>query len=160
MGLFNFLGSAAKDNSAAGVAEGAVTGLVGGLGKLAKDIREAITGEAILDPNKRAELLLKAQELEAASAQAQMAIVLAESQSQDKWTSRGRPMFLYVMYIMLLFGIPMGLVAAFWPDKALAIAAGYQAWLKAIPSDLYALFGAGYLGYGVFRSVDKAKGGK
>ena len=36
-----------------------------GLGSLLKSVREAITGEAIVDANKKAELLLKAQELEA-----------------------------------------------------------------------------------------------
>lgn len=151
MGLLDVLSNA---NPIASAAKGAVEGL----GGLAKSIREAITGEAILDPNKRAELLLKAQELEAAVMQAQYAIVLAESQSSDKWTSRGRPMFLYVIYIMLLMGIPMGVLAAFSPATATAIAGGFQAWLKAIPSDLYALFGAGYLGYGAFRTVDKVKG--
>jgi hypothetical protein len=137
----------------------AVSGGLDGIGKLAKSIREAITGESIVDPNKKAELLLKVQEMEAAVTQAQMSIVLAESQSQDKWTSRGRPMFLYVMYVMLLSAIPMGVVSALRPEMALAIAAGFQAWLKAIPGELYALFGAGYLGYGCFRSFDKVKGG-
>jgi hypothetical protein len=31
-----------------------------------------------------------------------MAAVLAEAESPDPWTSRARPSFLYVMYVLLL----------------------------------------------------------
>lgn len=131
-----------------------------GIGSLAKDLRSAITGKEPIDATKAAELALKAQELESNIENGKLAIVLAESQSNDKWTSRGRPMFLYVIYIMLLAGIPMGIVSAINPDLAKNIAEGFKAWLDAIPGNLYALFGAGYLGYGTFRTVDKVKGSK
>ena len=124
-----------------------------GLGSLAKDIREAITGD--ISAEKKAEIALKAQEMETEVAKVQNAVILAESQSQDKWTSRGRPMFLYVMYIMLLTAIPMGVVWAISPQTATDISLGFERWLRAIPGDLYALFGAGYLGYGAFRTYDK-----
>ena len=51
---------------------GGAAGLFQGIGSFAKDIRAAITGEAILDPNKRAELLFNAQALEAAAEKARM----------------------------------------------------------------------------------------
>ena len=35
----------------------------------------------------------------------QMAAVIAEAQSPDPWTSRARPMFLYVMYALLLWAM-------------------------------------------------------
>jgi hypothetical protein len=85
----------------------------------------------------------------------QLSAIIAEAQSQDPWTSRARPTFLYVIYIMILASIPMGFVSAFRPDIALAVAAGMKAWLGAIPGELYALFGAGYLGYAHFRSQEK-----
>lgn len=47
--------------------KGGAEGLATGLGTFAKDLRTAITGEAPIDPNKRAELLLRAQELAASS---------------------------------------------------------------------------------------------
>jgi len=81
--------------------------------------------------------------------------IIAEAQSKDPWTSRARPSFLYVIYAMILFGIPMGIVSAVSVETATAIAAGTHAWLQAIPSELYALFGAGYLGYTYQRSQDK-----
>lgn len=87
-----------------------------------------------------------------------LSAILAEAQSSDPWTSRARPSFMYVMYIMILFALPMGFLAAFRPDIASAVASGMQAWLKAIPEALYALFGVGYTGYAVSRSYEKAKG--
>jgi hypothetical protein len=126
-----------------------------GLGTLAKDLRTAFTGKEPIDGNKAAELALKVQELESGIEMARLNVVIAESQSTDKWTSRGRPMFLYVIYIMLMSAIPMGIVYAINPSFAGNVVVGFGNWLKAIPESLYALFGAGYLGYGAFRTYDK-----
>jgi hypothetical protein len=52
---------------------------VGALGGLAKDIRAAITGKAILDPTKQAEIELKFAEIESAAMAAQAAINQAEA---------------------------------------------------------------------------------
>jgi hypothetical protein len=86
-----------------------------------------------------------------------MSAIVAEAQSSDPWTSRARPSFLYVMYALLLWSIPMGLIAAVRPDAAAAIAHGMTAYLNAIPEPLYALFGTGYLGYTVAREWGKGK---
>ena len=91
---------------------------------------------------------------------AQMGAVLAEAQSADPWTSRARPSFLYVMYAMILWSIPMGLIAAVQPATATAIANGMTAYLRALPEELYTLFGTGYLGYTVARQWGKAKAGE
>jgi hypothetical protein len=88
----------------------------------------------------------------------QMSAILAEAQSSDPWTSRARPTFLYVMYIMILMGIPMGVLYIFNPAATLGIASGLNSWLSAIPDALYALFGAGYLGYTGMRGWEKKKG--
>ena len=88
----------------------------------------------------------------------QMAAVLAEAGSTDPWTSRARPSFLYVMYALLLWSIPMGLIAAAQPQMAEAIGRGMNAYLAGIPEPLYALFGTGYLGYTVAREWGKTKG--
>ena len=82
----------------------------------------------------------------------QLSALVAEAQSPDPWTSRARPGFLYVMYALLLWAIPMGLIAAAQPGMAKDIAAGMTAYLNGIPEPLYALFGTGYLGYTVARS--------
>lgn len=90
---------------------------------------------------------------------AQMSAVVVEAQSVDPWTSRARPSFFYVMYALLLWAIPMGLIAAVQPAIAREIAAGMNAYLAGLPEPLYALFGTGYLGYTVAREWGKAKSG-
>lgn len=96
------------------------------------------------------------QEMQAIAAQ--MSAIVAEANSQDPWTSRARPSFLYVMYALLLWSIPMGLIAAVDPGMAEGIARGMTAYLTGIPEELYALFGTGYLGYTAARAWGKAKG--
>ena len=76
----------------------------------------------------------------------------------DPWITRARPSFLYVMYAMILWAIPMGLIAAVRPDAAAAIAGGITAYLNGLPEALYALFGTGYLGYTVARQWGKSAG--
>ena len=131
-----------------GAAGTGVKDVLQGIGGLAKDLRQAITGK---DPQTEAKLL----EMEKAIDAATISVALAEASSQDKWTSRARPAFMYVIYIYILFAIPMGFWYAAHPVTAKLAIEGMQAFLKAIPTDLWALFGAGYLGYGAFRSYDK-----
>ncbi|MEI6419008.1 MAG: holin family protein [Sphingomonadales bacterium] len=88
----------------------------------------------------------------------QLSAIVAEANSHDPWTSRARPSFLYVMYALLLWSIPMGLIAAWRPDMADAIAAGMTHYLNGLPEPLYALFGTGYLGYTAARQWGKVKG--
>ena len=95
---------------------------------------------------------------EAAGIAAQMQAIIAEAQSPDPWTSRARPSFLYMMYTLILWSIPMGLIAAADPKMATGIANGMTAYLRGIPEELYALFGTGYLGYTAARTWGKAKG--
>jgi 4-amino-4-deoxy-L-arabinose transferase-like glycosyltransferase len=56
------------------------------------------------------------------------------------------------MYIMILAGIPMGILTVFNPQAAATIATGMKSWLSAIPSDLWYVFGAGFSVYTVARS--------
>jgi hypothetical protein len=103
--------------------------------------------------------LLKLQgDQEAAQIGQQMQAIIAEANSSDPWTSRARPSFLYVMYVLMLWSIPMGLIAAADPVTATAIANGMTAYLRGIPSELYTLFGTGYLGYTAARTWGKVKG--
>ena len=96
--------------------------------------------------------------LEMESLRTQLSALLAEAQSPDPWTSRARPSFLYVMYAMILWAIPMCPIAAVRPEAAAQIAAGMNAYLGGLPEPLYALFGTGYLGYTLARQWGKGKG--
>ena len=132
-------------------------------------ILEAVVGpisklldKIIPDPQARdrakLELIKLQGDQEMAAIGAQMQAIIAEAQSSDAWTSRARPSFLYVMYALILWAIPMGLIAAADPKLALGIGQGMTAYLRGLPEELYALFGTGYLGYTAARTWGKVKG--
>ena len=131
-----------------------IEGIVGPIAKLIDKL--------IPDPQARDQAKLELLKLQGSqdmeTLRTQLSAILAEAQSTDPWTSRARPSFLYVMYVLLLWAIPMGLIAAARPEMAEAIAKGMNAYLAGIPEPLYALFGTGYLGYTAARSWGKAKG--
>jgi hypothetical protein len=87
-----------------------------------------------------------------------MSVMLAEAQSKDPWTSRARPSFMYVMYILILCSIPMGVLSVFSPAAATTVAMGMKAWLAAIPDAMWGTFGTAYCGYTLSRSWEKKKG--
>jgi hypothetical protein len=131
-----------------------IEAVIGPIGKLLDKI--------IPDPKARdaAKLELLAlqgtQEMEAI--RTQLSAILAEANAPDPWTSRARPSFLYVMYAIILWAVPMGLIAAVRPEMATGIANGMNTYLAGIPEPLWALFGTGYLGYTAARQWGKAKG--
>lgn len=106
----------------------------------------------------KAELLKAENGAEMEKITAQLSAIVAESRSADPWTSRARPTFLYVMYVMILASIPMGALWAFEPAIADRVALGLQKWLAAIPQEVWWLFGTGYLGYTGARTWEKGKG--
>ena len=132
--------------------------LIGGI----FDIGGKLLDKFFPDPEERArkqfELLQMQQTGELKELETRMSAILAEASSTDPWTSRARLSFLYVIYVMILMSIPMGVLSAFEPQMADAIASGMQKWLAAIPEDLYVLFGVGYVGYSGARMLEKRKG--
>jgi Holin of 3TMs, for gene-transfer release len=122
----------------------------------------AILDKILPDPKARdvakLELIKLQGSQEMINLQTQLSAIIAEAQATDPWTSRARPSFLYVMYAMLLWSVPMGFIAAFRPQTASNIAAGMNAYLNGLPEPLYALFGTGYLGYTVARQWGKING--
>lgn len=89
---------------------------------------------------------------------ARIAVITSEAAAADRWTSRARPGFLYVMYAIILWCLPMGLLAGFNPAAAQAMAAAISTYLGGLPEPLYALFGTGYLGYTAARQWGKVQG--
>lgn len=122
-------------------------------------IGKSILDKIIPDKAQRQEYELKLLQLQQEGAfkseEMRYQAITKEAESQDKWTSRARPSFLYVMYIVILAAFPMGIVFVYEPTLAAEFTTGFKAWLDAIPGDMWMLFGAGYLGYGAFRSYDK-----
>jgi len=89
---------------------------------------------------------------------AALQVIVSDSRSADPWTSRARPSFLYVVYFLLLMAVPMGILSAFHPETAKAIAEGFKMWLGAIPDSITTLFGVVMTGYSLGRSWEKVKG--
>ncbi len=125
--------------------------------QLGRDIIKRV----IPDKEKQKEAELKLLDLEQSGdlkeAEGAFNAIVAEAKSKDKYVSRSRPSFLYVMYIMILSSLPMGCLYAYNPTLAHNIATGMKEWLAAIPNSLWSLFGVGYVGYSVSRSYDKGK---
>ncbi|MBX9663691.1 3TM-type holin [Novosphingobium sp.] len=75
-----------------------------------------------------------------------------------RYVSLARPSFLYVMYLLILWAIPLGLLAAVRPAAARSMTEAITAYFTGLPQPLYALFGAAYLGYTAARQYGKARG--
>lgn len=121
-----------------------------------------ILDKVVPDPEARAKAQLDLMRLQQDGAlkevEVRLSAILAEAQSSDPWTSRARPSFMYVVYILILASLPMGVIAAVSPDTARDIAGGMADWLSAIPESLVDLFQWVMLGYVGARSVEKVKG--
>ena len=104
------------------------------------------------------ELLRLQQSGELEQVKVQLSAILAEAQSADPYTSRARPSFLYVVYVLLLWSIPMGVLTVFNPEAAATFTQGFKGWLAAIPDSMLTLFGTVMLGYSAGRSWEKVKG--
>lgn len=122
----------------------------------------SIIDKVIPDREARAKAKLELVRLEGGhelqAIEARLSAIVAEANSADPWTSRARPSFLYVMYLMMLAALPMGVLSAFSPGMAQDIGSGITAYLRGLPDELYALFGTGYLGYTAARQWGKIKG--
>jgi len=114
------------------------------------------------DPEQKAkaqlELLALQQSGELENVKIQLSAIIAEAQSSDPWTSRARPSFLYVVYVLLLWSIPMGVLTIFKPDAAASFTSGFGLWMNAIPEPILTLFGVVMTGYVAGRSWEKVKG--
>jgi hypothetical protein len=88
----------------------------------------------------------------------QLSVILVEAQSPDPWTSRARPTFLYLIYSIIATEVVGSIIGIWFPEQVFQAAKNLKDLLSAIPSDLWWLFGAGYLGYTGARSFEKTRG--
>src|SRR3546814_6692732 len=95
-----------------------IEGLIGPIAKLIDKI--------IPDPEARDHAKLELLKLEGSqemeAIRTRMTANVAEANSADPWTSRARPSFIYVRYVLLLWAIRMGMIAAERPERARGIA--------------------------------------
>ena len=114
------------------------------------------------DPTDKAKAQLELVRLQQAGELEEMktalSAIIAEANSTDPWTSRARPSFLYVVYVLLLWSIPMGLMTVFAPEAADKFTIGFAKWMQALPEPILTLFGVVMTGYVAGRSWEKVKG--
>lgn len=122
----------------------------------------ALIEKLIPDPEQKAKAQLDLLRMEKEGAleeiKVQLSAIIADAQSADPWTSRARPSFLYVVYVLLLWSIPMGVLAIFRPEAAASFTSGFNAWMIAIPEPILTLFGVVMTGYVAGRSWEKVRG--
>ena len=132
----------------ASLSSGAVGGLLGGIGTLAKDIRQAITGD--LPAEKQAEVTQKLLELENQAMQAQTAINLEEAKSEHLFVSGWRP------FIGWVCGFAFAYAAIGDPFMTwCAIMLGSTVTFPALDTTITMQVLLGILGLGAYRSYDK-----
>jgi hypothetical protein len=123
------------------------------------DIGIKLIDKLIPDPQAKAQAqidLLKLQQSgEFKELEERMGAIKTEAASADPWTSRARPSFMYVMYVMILSSLPAGMFFISYPAETNAFITGMQMFLKGIPEQMWYLFGAGYLGYTHYRTKEK-----
>ncbi|MET0155569.1 MAG: holin family protein [Rickettsiales bacterium] len=132
-------------------------------------LAEAIVGtvgkvldKVIPDPVERdkakAELIRLQQDGEFREMETAMKAITAEAQSSDPWTSRARPLFMYVFYFILLAQVVfIPAVGVFFPRDMENYFDMMAKGFAAIPEPLWWTFTAGYLGYTGARTYEKKK---
>ena len=129
--------------------------LAGPVTKLATDLIDTLFETEAEKAEAKAKLIKLEQAGKLKAAQTQLSAIIAEAKSADPWTSRARPSFLYLIYAVIALCFLGGILGIWWPENVMQAANTIKALLAAVPESLWALFGAGYLGYTGARSWDK-----
>jgi hypothetical protein len=134
----------------ADISSGAVGGLLGGIGTLAKDLRQAITGD--LPAEKQAEIQQKIMEIELAASQAQTKINEIEAGSEHWFVAAWRPAVGWIGASALAYASIIEPLIT-W----IARYTGSTVVFPAIDTTVTMQVLFGILGLGMFRSYDKAQ---
>lgn len=88
-----------------------------------------------------------------------MSAILAEANSQDPWTSRARPSFMYLFYAIVMFMVVIApIIGVVFPEKMDLFFMNVNKGFMAIPEAMWWTFTAGFLGYSGSKSVEAIKG--
>jgi len=125
---------------------------LGDIGSVFKDVREAITGKAIVDPNKKAELDTKLRQLEQELLKAQIDVNKTEAKSTSVFVAGWRPSIGWIGSLALGYTF---LLAPFLSWVSVNIG-----WSPPPTIDTGPLFNlvTAMLGFGAFRTYEKVKG--
>lgn len=123
----------------------------------------SLLDKIIPDPEAKAKAILELQKEQNQQAlselQISMSAILAEANSQDPWTSRARPSFLYLFYFVIIALVVIApIVGVFKPESMSLFFDNVGKGFNAIPEPMWWTFSAGYLGYTGTRTYEKIKG--
>ena len=119
---------------------------LGDVGGLFTNIREAITGEKVADPNLKLELLKELHEAEAKMMEAQAKTIVAEASSEHFLVAAWRP----ITMLVFVFIIANNYIIAPY-----LLAFGYTIPTLDIPPDMWTLLTVGIGGYVASRGGEK-----
>ena len=127
------------------------------------DVGEKLIDRLFPDPEQKAkakkELEALEQEGELTRLSTRMETIMAEANSEDSWTSRARPSFMYVFYLVIICLVLVApVLGIFFPEQMTFFFDNVGTGFKAIPEELWWTFTSGYLGYGAYRTYEKKKG--
>lgn len=127
------------------------------------DIGKSIINKLFPDPEQKAKAEMELLQLQAQGElkelEVRISAIVEEARSSDPWTSRARPSFLYVFYLVLLSLVIVGpVLGIFFPAQMEAFFGNVGHGFRAIPEELWWTFTTGYLGYAGFRTFEKRKG--
>jgi hypothetical protein len=133
------------------------------IGDLIAGLLGKVIDRAWPDPAQRAQAAIELEKLRQAGEfkelDSAMQVILAEANSQDPWTSRARPSFMYVFYFILLaLVIVAPVLGIFNPNEMKSFFENVKYGFEAVPEALWWTFSAGYLGYTTARTYEKKVG--
>lgn len=102
------------------------------------------------------ELLKQQQDGQFRELEIAMQAIVAEATSEDPYTSRARPSFMYTFYFILLTLVVVApAIGMIYPQQLGIFFANVGAGFEAVPEPLWWTFTAGYLGYTGARTYEK-----
>ncbi len=108
---------------------------------------------------RKAELALMAQQGDLKELEISMSAIITEANSKDPFTSRARPCFMYVIYLVIITLVLVFPVLGIWfPDHMGTFYENVAKGFEAIPEAMWWTFTSGYLGYTGARTFEKNKG--
>lgn len=118
---------------------------------------EKIIDKFVPDPTQKAAAKQAMRESDLKELELSMSAIVMEAKSSDPWTSRARPSFMYVFYLIILMSVPIAILGIFSPSAADQFTSRLSAFWQSIPTEMWTTFTIGYLGYTGARSYDKSK---
>lgn len=132
--------------------------IVGGVFEMGKSLIDRLIPNPEAKAKAQMELLKMEQDGELQLMSARMSAIVAEAKSADPWTSRARPTFMYVFYLIMIALVLVGpFVGIFFPEGMDQFFVNVAHGFAAIPEAAWWTFSAGYLGYAGARTYEKVK---